>query len=353
MIELTTSVELLDRALAAGVSDLHLHESRVAYWRDNGKLVQANPPGESLSCLTPISELLTATGRGVPSIGHLDFGFNYRGRRFRASIYRALGKLAAVLRVVPENHLTLEQIGVPAAFTKVLDQMEGLFLVSGATGDGKSTTLAAALSYLINQAEVKASTLEDPVEYLFASSKSIVDQQELGSDFVDFRSALEGVLRQDPDVILIGELRDFQTFEIACHAATTGHLVLASVHGASAQKTIARIVDTFPEKVRAEQRARFAQVLTAIFTQQLAPTRTGRRAIGEFMVTTEAIRNLIRDNRLDSIPGEIRTGTKHGMRSMDMHLAQLVRSKVLDETAAIGRAHFPDSFKDLLAHTTQ
>ena len=208
--------------------------------------------------------------------------------------------------------------------------------------------MAAAIAYLIARKPAKILTLEDPVEYLHTSGKSLVDQLELGTDFTDFNTALKGALRQDPDVILVGELRDFETFQTACHAATTGHLVLASVHGESAMKTIARVVDTCPEKVRAEQRAIFAQSLTGIYAQQLVKIADGRRAVGELMICTEAIRNLISDNRLDSIPGEIRTGTKHGMRSMDMHLAQLVRAQVLTESAARSRALFPALFTQLL-----
>lgn len=352
MITLSTEIPLLNAALTAGISDLHLHARRGAYWRVQGDLVPADPASECLPTLLALISLLEKNARPVPSIGKVDFGFNYHGRRFRASLYKSLGELAGVLRLIPNHHFGLDKIGVPAAFTQVLNEQRGLFLVSGATGDGKSTTLAAAVSYLIERFRGKIITLEDPVEYLHQDKNSIVDQLELGSDFTDFNSALEGALRQDPDVILVGELRDFATFETACHAATTGHLVLASVHGESATKTIARIVDTFPEKVRSEQRARFAQVLSGIYCQQLVKTTQGTRAaIGEFMVTTEAIRNHIRDNRLEFIPGEIRSGTKYGMRSMDMHLAQLVRAKQLAEADARGRCLYPDHFSQLLTYT--
>ena len=352
MITLATDLPLLDAALKADISDLHLHTRRTAFWRTQGDLVPSDPTFECTSTLNALIGLLEINGRPVPIVGKVDFGFNYHGRRFRASLYKTLGELAGVLRLIPNHHLPIDKIGVPPAFIQVLNEQRGLFLVSGATGDGKSTTLAAAVSYLIDRIKGKIITLEDPVEYLHADKNAIVDQLELGSDFSDFNSALAGALRQDPDVILVGELRDFATFETACHAATTGHLVLASVHGESATKTIARIVDSFPEKVRSEQRARFAQVLSAIYCQQLVKTtQGGRTAIGELMVTTEAIRNLIRDNRLDSIPGEIRTGSKHGMRSMDMHLAQLLRSKVLTEAEARGRCLYPDQFTQLLSYT--
>jgi twitching motility protein PilT len=348
MITLAHACPLLDAALAQKASDLHLLDERPAYWRIDGALAPAEPALASAPLLDALDALLASVGRSYGGINHADLGFGYNQRRIRASLYRTLGRRAAVLRVIPATHPSLAAIGVPPAFTTALDTMSGLFLVAGATGDGKSTTLAAAIAYLIARKPAKILTLEDPVEYLHTSGKSLVDQLELGTDFTDFNTALKGALRQDPDVILVGELRDFETFQTACHAATTGHLVLASVHGESAMKTIARVVDTFPEKVRAEQRAIFAQSLTGIYAQQLVKIADGRRAVGELMICTEAIRNLISDNRLDSIPGEIRTGTKHGMRSMDMHLAQLVRAQVLTESAARSRALFPALFTQLL-----
>jgi twitching motility protein PilT len=352
MITLNTDMPLLNAALTAGISDLHLHARRPAHWRFLGDLIPTDPAAEGLSTLQALISLLELNGRPMPAIGKVDFGFNYKGRRFRASFYKTMGELAGVLRLIPNRHWSLNEIGVPATFTSVLNEHRGLILVSGATGDGKSTTLAAAVSYLSTRLRGKIITLEDPVEYLHSDKNAIVDQLELGSDFTHFNAALEGALRQDPDVILVGELRDFATFETACHAATTGHLVLASVHGESATKTIARIVDTFPETVRAEQRARFAQVLSAIYCQQLVKTNQGTRiAIGELMITTEAIRIHIRDNRLDYIPGEIRSGSKFGMRSMDMHLAQLVRAKAVAEADARSRCLYPDQFSQLLSFT--
>ena len=277
--------------------------------------------------------------------GEKDFSISLSGAgRFRVSAYIQRGSYAAVLRVLAFGNLDIDSYGIPKQVLDLHRYTRGLILVTGTTGSGKSTTLSSILSLINQTREAHILTLEDPIEDLFKHEKSIVDQREIGIDTKSYGSALRSALRQAPDVILIGEMRDFETMSIAMTAAETGHLVLSTLHTTSAAKTVDRIIDVFPPDQQQQVRIQLSTVLQAVVSQQLLPTVDGGRAPAfEIMLLNTAIKNLIRDNKVPQIDAMIQTGKAQGMITMDNSIAQLYNSKKITEEIAKKFASNPDT----------
>jgi twitching motility protein PilT len=259
----------------------------------------------------------------------LDFAYSVPGKaRFRVNIYQQRGSIGAVMRLIPWKIMSLESLGMPAVIGTFADLKRGLVLVTGPTGSGKSTTLAAVIDKVNHSRRGHILTIEDPVEFLHAHGSCLVNQREVGQDTHGFRAALKHALRQDPDVILVGELRDLDTISVALTAAETGHLVFATLHTQSAQDTITRIVDVFPADQQQQVRTQLAATLQGVVCQTLAKTvdGKGRAAAVEVMVCNSGIRAMIRDDKLQQIQGSLQAGAKDGMQTLNAHLAALVKS---------------------------
>lgn len=349
MIALAENCPLLDRALELEASDIHLRSGRDARLRVNGELTPLTPSISSDAVLPVLAPLQRAGGRSPQGVFDDDFAFNYADRRFRANFYATMGQQAAVLRLIPTKIRTLADLATPPAFASLLDRMEGLILVSGATGDGKTTTLAAAIDYINRTKPAKLVTLEDPAEYLFPEKKLTIDQRELGVDFESYVSGLKYALRQDPDVIVIAELRDAATMRLAVEAAETGHLVLSTLHAPTVEKTLARFIDAFPQAEQDHMRSALASASSGFLAQRLVPaTPKGRVAAFELGISEGSIRTLIREGRYNNIPGEIITRSKTGMVSMDTSLARMVRQNRITSETAIKHAVYPAEFPRIL-----
>ena len=260
------------------------------------------------------------------SVGEIDLSFALPGiSRFRINAFRQRGSDAMVLRTIPIQIPTLEKLGMPPILKELTEKTRGLVLVTGPTGSGKSTTLAAMINEINSKREAHVITLEDPIEYLHKHKKSIVNQREIGYDTKSYGNALRAALREDPDVILVGEMRDLETISIAVTAAETGHLVLSTLHTVGASKTVDRVVDVFPPYQQQQIKVQLAAVLEGVISQQLIERADGdgRVCAMEIMVTTPAIRNLIREGKTHQIDSSVQTGRKYGMISMDMALVDL------------------------------
>ena len=277
--------------------------------------------------------------------GEKDFSISLFGvGRFRVSAYVQRGSYAAVLRVLAFGNLDINSYGIPNNILDLHKTTRGLILVTGTTGSGKSTTLSSIISLINSTRQAHILTLEDPIEYLFRHEKSIVDQREIGIDTKSYATALRSALRQAPDVILIGEMRDFETMSIAMPAAETGHLVLSTLHTTSASKTVDRIIDVFPPDQQQQVRIQLSTVLHAVVTQQLIPTTDGKRVPAfELMLVNPAIKNLIRENKVPQIDAMIQTGKAQGMMTMDSSIADLYNQKKISEEIAKKYAVNPDT----------
>ncbi len=281
----------------------------------------------------------------------IDFSFSLTGHgRFRVNAFFQKGSIGGVLRTIPTEILSFEKMGLPQAVADVAKQPRGLVLVTGPTGSGKSTTLAAMLD-MVNATERKhIMTIEDPIEFFHSHKRSIINQRELGDDTKSFERALRAVLRQAPDVILVGEMRDFETIGAAVTAAETGHLVMGTLHTNSAPEAVDRIIDVFPEAQQEQVRVQLANNLQAILTQQLVPKQGGGRVLAfEFMVATPAVRNLIREGKTHQILSAIQMGGQYGMQTMDAHLAELHLRRVISYETGVSRAVDAKEFARLVS----
>ena len=280
-------------------------------------------------------------------LGETDFSYSLSGYgRFRVNAFRQRGTIAIVLRLVADKVPTLEDLKHPEIMKTLSLKPRGLVLVTGPTGSGKSTTLAAMIN-LINQTEAAhIITMEDPIEYLHRHNKSIVNQREVNTDSISFANALRAALREDPDVILVGEMRDAETVSTAITAAETGHLVFATLHTSDAAQTIDRIIDTFPPHQQQQVKSQLSMILQGIISQQLLPLKdgSGRIAALEILVATPAIRNLIREGKTHQILSSVQTGAKYGMQTMDMALRDLVQKNLVEFEEALSLASDPDTF---------
>lgn len=319
---------LLDTVVKLGASDLHLTVGRQPTIRHHGglrnlqtKVLDSDDMVSLMKAITP-----ERNQQELQEEGTTDFGFAYgEAARFRVSVFRQRGDLAIVLRLIPNKLLTFEQIGLPSVCKDLIRRPRGMFLVTGPTGSGKTTTLACMINYINENYDKHLITMEDPIEYYHHHKKSIVNQREIGNDSPSFSEALRRALRQDPDVILVGEMRDLETIEAAVRAAETGHLVFGTLHTTGAAKTIDRIVDAFPVTQQNQIRVQLSTALLCILSQALL-TRVdtqGMVAAYEFLVITPAVANLIREAKTFRIDSAIQTGKKFGMQLLDDHLWSL------------------------------
>jgi twitching motility protein PilT len=281
----------------------------------------------------------------------IDFSYSVPGRaRFRVNTYFQRNTLGAAFRLIPAEIKNLDDLAMPLSLHKMAAKPRGFVVITGPTGSGKSTTLAAIIQEINFTREEHIMTIEDPIEFLHRHAKSIVNQREVGTDTKSFNNALKSVLRQDPDVILIGEMRDTETMQTALTAAETGHLVFATLHTQDAPQTIDRIIDVFPPHQQSQIRVQLAATLMGICTQQLLPTVDGLSRVPacEILIPTPAVRNLIREAKTHQIYSVIQTGTQYGMQTMDAALADLVKKGKIAKDLAIRRSSNPDELERLI-----
>ena len=334
---------LLETVIKLKASDLHLTVGRKPTLRLHGGLKNLDTKVLEPDDMVTLMKAITPerSQQELQEVGSCDFGFAYGDQgRFRVSVFRQRGDLAIVCRLIPNKLLTFDQIGLPDMCKELIRRPRGLFLVTGPTGSGKTTSLATMLDYINTNLERHLITMEDPVEYYHYHKKSIVNQREVGVDTPDFAEALRRALRQDPDCILVGEMRDLETIEAAIRAAETGHLVFATLHTTGAAKTIDRVVDAFPVTQQNQIRVQLSTALICVLSQVLL-TRIdvkGMVAGYEFLVVTPAIANLIRDNKSFRIDSAIQTGKKFGMQLLDEHLWSLYTRGMIDATEMVDKA---------------
>ena len=343
--------ELLYLMAEKGASDLHLRVPSPPVLRIDGVLI----PQEELPGVTPqyvqecLEHLTTETQREkFYEDLELDLAYSVAGlARFRVAAFFQRGTISIAVRRVSLKVPTLDELGLPAVCRSLALKSRGLVLVTGPTGAGKSTTLAAMIDYLNKNERRNVITIEDPIEYIYQNDRCIIAQRDLGDDFKSFAVALRHTLRQDPDVILVGEMRDLDTIAIAITAAETGHLVLSTVHTVSAPQTVERIIDVFPAHQQEQIRFQVSLVLEGVLSQILLPRigGSGRVGVFEVMVSSDAIRNLIRDGRTDQIPSYLQTGKQFGMQTMDQALEEHVRSGAVAIEEAMIRATKPEEFR--------
>mgnify|MGYP000023242425 CR=1 FL=1 len=345
----------IDQLLALGTqaraSDIHITVGVPPIFRINGKLKSADMPQLMPQDTEDLVMQLLKDERKKEIFlreGEVDFSYGISSvGRFRVNVYKQRGTCAAALRAVTMNIPTLEELGMPSVINELARNTRGLVLVTGPTGSGKSTTLAAMIDEINRERACHILTLEDPIEYLHKHNKSIVNQREIGIDSYSFANALRAALRQDPDVILVGEMRDLETISIALTAAETGHLVLSTLHTVGSAKTIDRIIDVFPPHQQQQVRVQLSTVIQAIISQQLLPKANGdgRVAAFEVMIATPAIRNLIREEKIHQIDTAIQTGAKHQMQTMDNSLLDLYRRGLISRETALMQAVNQENIK--------
>ena len=287
----------------------------------------------------------------LQEVGTTDFGFAFGTKaRFRVSVFKQKGKISMVLRRIPTDFLTFEQLGLPPVIVDLIQRPRGLFLVTGPTGSGKTTSLASMINWLNENCDHHIITLEDPIEYYHDHKKSTINQREIGVDCPSFAEALRRAMRQDPDCILVGELRDLETIESAITAAETGHVVFGTLHTTGAQGTVDRIIDVFPTNQQEQIRTQLSTSIIAVLSQQLLSRKPkGMVAAYEFMVVTSAIANLIREGKTFRINSALQTGRKYGMQLMDDALFNLWKNQLCEERDVIVKANSPDDLRDKIA----
>jgi len=347
--------ELLKELIERGGSDLHITTNSPPQLRIDGTLISMDLPP-----LTPIetrqlcySVLNDNQKQKFEEENELDLSFGVKGlSRFRSNIFVQRGAVAGVFRTIPYKILTFEELGLPPVVSALSEKPRGLVLVTGPTGSGKSTTLASIIDKINMERHDHIVTIEDPIEYLHPHKNCLVNQREVGADTKSFKHALKYVLRQDPDVVLVGEMRDLETIEAALTLAETGHLCFATLHTNSCVQTINRIIDVFPPYQQAQVRAQLSFVLEGVLSQTLIPKASGKgRALAlEIMVPNPAIRNLIREDKLHQIYSQMQVGQdKFGMQTMNQSLYNLYQRRVISLEDAMGRSSEPDELKQMLA----
>jgi twitching motility protein PilT len=346
--------EILTRMAEERASDVHLTPGYPPAIRVRGKIVGLDEYGPLSSQLTrdTVYSLLNDDQRKrFESHKQLDLAYAVPGvARFRVNCFFQRGSISAAFRRIPHQIPRLDELGLPRVLEEMTRKPRGLVLVTGPTGSGKSTSLAAMLDIINQERDEHILTIEDPIEFLHTHKSCIVNQREIGADAEDFASALKSALREDPDVILVGEMRDLETMSTALTAAETGHLVFATLHTQSTAQTVDRIIDIFPAQQQAQVRMQLSIGLQGIVTQQLLPTvdGTGRVVACEILAPTPAVRNLIREGKTHQIYSAIQTSGSIGMQTMDAHLAQLVRMGRISRQLAEQRASVPEELKRLL-----
>lgn len=347
----TELIKILEVGIENEASDIHITVGIPPTMRINGNLVkmEAYPPMGQGEVKEVIKSALTDHLLQVlEEKGEVDSSFSKPGLgRFRLNAYKQRGSYGIAFRIIPLEIPSIEDLGLPDIVMDFAKLNRGLVLVTGPTGSGKSTTLASIIDLINRDRSCHILTLEDPIEYLHKHNKSIVNQREIGSDSLSFSNSLRAALRQDPDVILVGEMRDLETISIVLTAAETGHLVLSTLHTVGSAKTIDRVIDVFPPHQQQQVRVQLASVLQGIISQQLIEKKDGSGRVGayEVMVATAGIRNLIREEKIHQIDGLIQTGRKYKMQTMDSQLLDLFRRSIISKEEAMNFAVNKDSIK--------
>jgi len=348
--------QLLKTMVDAGGSDLHITTGTPPQLRIDGqmvplKLAPLQPADTKQLCYSILTD---AQKRKFEEENELDLSFGVKGlARFRGNIYMQRGALAGAFRLIPYKFLSFEELGLPEVVNRIAQRPRGLVLVTGPTGSGKSTTLASIIDYINEHRHEHIITIEDPIEYLHPHKKCVVNQREVGADTHSFKKALKYILRQDPDIVLLGELRDLETIEAALTIAETGHLCFATLHTNSAVQTINRIVDVFPPHQQTQVRTQLSFVLEGVLSQTLIPRADGRgRALAvEVMVPNMAIRALIRDDKVHQIYSQMQMGQeKYGMQTMNQSLFMLFHHKKISLEMAMTRSPDPEELKQMIAN---
>jgi len=340
--------QLLGFSVKNGASDLHLTAGMPPLIRVDGDIRKVNAPAlDHKQVHALIYEIMTdRQRRDYEEFMETDFSFDVPGlARFRVNAFNQNRGAAAVFRTIPSTVLTMEQLGMGEVFRKISSYARGLVVVTGPTGSGKSTTLAAMMDFINDTRYEHILTIEDPIEFVHESKKSLVNQREVHRDTLGFSQALRSALREDPDIILVGELRDLETIRLALTAAETGHLVFGTLHTTSAAKTIDRIIDVFPAAEKDMVRSMLSESLQAVISQTLLKkTGGGRVAAHEIMIGSPAIRNLIREDKVAQMYSAIQTGASLGMKTLDQALKELVQKGLVSKETARGKAKMGDSF---------
>lgn len=324
-------------------SDIHVAPMSPLMIRIDGELIPASDhpltPEETFDIIRPM--MSEEQWEELEKVGELDFAYSFPGfSRVRVNAFRQRGTYGMAMRILAFEIPTPQQLGIPKSIVDLTNRRRGLVLVTGATGSGKSTTLASLINVISENYAKNIITLEDPIEYLHKHKKSVVNQREIGSDTMSYANAVRAALRQDPDVILVGEMRDLETISTAITAAETGHLVFSTLHTNSAADAIDRIIDVFPPHQQQQIRIQFASVIEGVIAQQLIPRVDGGRvAAFEVLIANSAIRNLIREGKSFQIPSILQMGKKEGMQTMDDHLYQLLLSNYITRENAVAFAH--------------
>ncbi|NLC07883.1 MAG: type IV pilus twitching motility protein PilT [Syntrophomonadaceae bacterium] len=358
---------ILEKAFELGASDVHISVGSAPAFRRHGALLPLDAPEwqgtlqidpSYLEKMTP--ELTEHLARQIipedrykefAAKGEIDFAYELEGiGRFRVNAFRQKGTVALALRLINSQILSFQQLGLPEILADLARLPRGMILVTGPTGSGKSTTLASMIDLINRESRCHILTLEDPIEFVHTHKKSLVNQREIHQDSQSFASALRAALREDPDVILVGEMRDPETIGIALTAAETGHLVLGTLHTSSAAQTIDRVIDVFPPHQQQQILVQLANSIQGVVAQQLIPRidKPGRVVACEIMVATPAIRNLIREGKSYQIINQIQTGMKYGMVTLDMSLRNLVQKRIIAREEALNRATDPETLMRML-----
>lgn len=331
---------LLMRGIDKGASDIHLVVHKSPVFRVNGELIDELelPTLTEKDCESYGRELCQESQwQTVESVGEVDLSYEIEGlSRFRVNIFKQRQGLSIVIRIIPQKIPELSSLNLPNVLKDIIDTHQGLILVTGPTGSGKSTTMASMIQYLCQHRKKHIITLEDPIEYVYETTGSVINQREIGQDTQNFQNAFRASLRQDPDIILVGELRDFETISIALTAAETGHLVLGTLHTSSAASSVERIIDVFPSIQQDQVRTQLAGALVSVISQRLLPKRgnKGRVAVTEILVNDKSVANLIRTGKTHQIENVLQTGRDKGMHSMEYSIQKALENHLIDYTSA-------------------
>jgi len=342
--------ELLQLCVKHNASDMHLTVGKPPTLRIDGSLMSLNYEPLTHEHTEALMKSITSNEnqRRIQEVGGVDFGFAFEKiARFRVSVYKQKGHYGLTLRLIPTRLLTFEEIGLPIVIKDLLFHPRGLILVTGPTGSGKTTTMATMTDFINTERDCHIITIEDPIEYYHSHKKGIITQRELGVDVPSFSEALIKGLRQNPDVILVGEMRDLATIEAAILAAETGHLVMATLHTTSAASTVDRIIDVFPPSQQEQIRTQLSTSILAVISQQLLVKASGHGRIGSFeiMISTPSIQNLIREKKTYRITSDLQTGGKYGMKTFDTSLFELFSRGIIRGEDAIAKAFDPEQMK--------
>ena len=351
--------ELLKIMIERGASDLHITTGSPPRLRLVGRLVPLadDPPLTSEDTKYLCYSILSETQkRNFEETSELDLSFGVKGlSRFRANIFMQRGAVAGAFRAIPFQISSFQELGLPEVIEDLIKKPQGLILVTGPTGSGKSTTLASMIDRLNTEREAHIVTVEDPIEFLHTHKKCLINQREINSDTASFKKALKSILRQDPDIVLVGEMRDLETIEAAISISETGHLTFATLHTNSTIQTINRIIDVFPPHQQEQIRVQLSFVLEGILTQQLIPRKDGEGRVlaVEVLVPTPAIRNLIREDKLHQIYSMMQTGQRaSGMQTMNQSLFELYTKDIISREEAINNSAFPEEMVQMLTKGT-